>query len=88
MSATHILNASSGIRCGQQIVRGFVTTLEYAKLAADNRLRTRVKSSIKHNCAYREGGECYTSQKKTSRASCVRRKETISGFCNKCVNYG
>lgn len=88
MSATHILNAANGIKCGRIVVRGFITTPEFMRLSAEGKLRKRTRSSINHVCAYREGDKCYTNQKKTIQASCVRRRETISGFCRDCVERG
>lgn len=85
MSATHILTVAGAIKCGARVVRGFVTQDDYQRLANTNKLRMRKRSSIKHTCAYREGGRCYTSPKKTNEARCVRRREEVSGFCRDCV---
>lgn len=84
MSATHILNVAGGIKCGQLQVRGFVTLHEYLKLQAAGKLRTRNRSSVKHNCSYRRGLMCY-GPRKDSEVNCPRRRETVSGFCRECT---
>lgn len=87
MSAVHIVNNEGGVSCGQRVIRGRVTADQYNQIASGNRLRNRTKSSVDHHCDWREGGRCFSLTKgRKDEVNCGRERQTISGFCSKCLS--
>lgn len=91
MSAIHITDGllrAEGVRCRRKSVRGSITPPEFIQLRNNGRLRTRVKTTVKHACGFREGGSCFQDDNKEDRThepvTCFRRKIEVSGVCRDC----
>ena len=72
MSQIHILTTGGNVRCRRETIRGFLTPEQYAALAAQNKIHTRVKTRVSHDCDKRP-------------CLCPRRKEAVSAMCQECI---
>ena len=81
MSALHILNVGGGPLCGANVIRGFIDLADYRKLRSANKLRTQIKTSVKHSCDSRYNSTCYKGK---DIANCPRRSYSRSAVCMAC----